>query len=92
MATKAKMKVKSAAAGKVPKAKQDLVVALADSFALGETIELSDGTAKMQKSQSDVLTEILRSIPLAVSPGKLDLSDGGDEGKPLDLSKIKGKI
>ncbi len=71
-----------AASGKVPKDKQDLVVALADSFTTGETIELSDGDKKVSRSQFDVLTDLLAAIPKMVDPGQLALSDGDDgEGR-----------
>lgn len=65
-----------AAAGKIPKAKESLVVALADSFTTGEIIELSDGDKKVKKTQFDVLSELFQSMPRLVEPGKLDLSDG----------------
>lgn len=80
-----------AAALKVPKAKHDLVIALADSFHTGESIELSDGDKKVARSQFDVLSDLLASLPRAVEPGKIDLADSDSKEGPVDLSKIKGK-
>lgn len=83
-----------AAAGKIPKAKESLVVALADSFSTGEAIELSDGNAKVKKSQFDVLAELFASMPRLVEPGAVDLSDGpasvaGAAGKPATVAFSK---
>jgi len=68
-------------AGKVPKAKQTLVLALADSLSLGESIELADGDGKSRRSQFDLLKDIFGAIPEMVKPGAFDLSDGEGEGK-----------
>jgi len=79
------------AAGKIPKAKQGLLSALAGTFSLGSSVELSDGEKKVEKSQFEALAELVDSLPPLVRPGKLDLSDGEDE-KLVDLAKLKGKI
>jgi hypothetical protein len=76
--------------GKSPRPRW-LITALADTFSVGESVELSDGEKTTRKSQFEVLGDLIDSLPPLVRPGKLDLSDGEEE-KPVDLAKLKGKI
>jgi len=90
----AKEGIKTAMKGRIPAAKQGLVLELADKLADSEAIELadeSDPTKKEKVSSLETLRRVLESIPLPVNPGRADLGDGGED-KPLDLSKLKGKI
>jgi hypothetical protein len=77
-----------AAAGRIPKAKQELLLALADSFSATRTLELSDGKEKKSVSQYELLSALLSSIPEAVRPGSLDLGDPSGDGLVIDLSGI----
>ena len=84
-----------ASAGKIPKGREALVVALADSLSAHAAIELSDGTSgKRTVSQLDLLSSLFESMPAPVTEGRLGLSDpaGDGDGKPLDMSKLRGRF
>lgn len=88
----AKEGIKEAMKGKIPKAQQGLVLELADRLADGETIELADeGGEKKKVSGLEVLRRVLESIPKPLIEGREDFSDE-TISKPLDLSRLKGKI
>ncbi len=78
--------------GRIPKGKQDLVLALADTLIDGQSIELADeqGVKSVHKP-IDVLRKIIEAIPVPVQPGQEDLGDVGGE-KSVDLSKIRNKV
>jgi hypothetical protein len=83
--------------GRIPKARQGLVLELADRLGDSECIELADDadpTKKTKVSSLEVLRRVVESIPKPVAEGRVDLGDPGEspEGKPLDLSKIAGKF
>ncbi len=79
--------------GRIPKGKQDLVLALADSLGPTESIELSDSEGKKETvTRLDVLKRILESIPVSVREGKTDLGDPGENGKPADMAKIMSRV
>jgi len=88
----AKEGLKTAMVGKVPKAKQGLVLELADRLDTKADIELADEEGKKEKVSSlEILRRVLESLPKAVAEGRTDLGDPELE-KPLDLSKIQGKF
>jgi hypothetical protein len=91
-----KAEVMKAAAGKLPKGKEPLLVALSDSLSASAAIELSDGEAgaKRSLSQLDLLVSLLEAVPSPVAEGRLSLSDAGGESQaaPLDLSKIMTRV
>jgi hypothetical protein len=93
----AKEGIKTAMEGRIPKARQGLVLELADRLGDSECIELADDadpTKKTKVSSLEVLRRVVESIPKPVAEGRVDLGDPGEspEGKPLDLSKIAGKF
>lgn len=74
--------IKAAAQGKVPADKMPLVMELADTLPVDESIELSDSDGKKRKtSPLDLLQEIFSAIPLPVKPGSVDMGDvrGGSD-------------
>ena len=82
--------IKAAAQGKVPADKMPLVMELADSLPVDESIELSDSDGKKRKtSPLDLLQEIFNAIPLPVKPGSVDMGDvrGGD-GNDINYSTL----
>ena len=81
-----------AAAGKLPKAKQALVLSLADSLSVGDGIELSDSAGKRKVSQLDLLAEVFEAIPSMVMPGALSLSDGDEGSKTRPDTKARSKM
>ena len=91
-----KAEVMKAATGKLPKGKEQLLVALSDSLSASAAIELSDGEAgaKRSLSQLDLLAGLLEAIPSPVAEGRLQLSDpaGDFQSAPLDLSKIMTRV
>lgn len=88
----AKDGIRQAMEGRVPKAKQGLVLELADHLDAKAEIELADGEgAKERVSSLEVLRRVIESIPKPVVEGRAELGDG-TEPKPLDLSAIKGKF
>lgn len=86
--TAKKEELVKASEGKVPKAKQTLLLALADHLPLGRSVELSDGETKRSVGIFDLLKEMLEAIPLPVQEGRLSLSDPTGNMKPLDHSKL----
>lgn len=73
-----------AAAGRIPKAKEPLLIALSDSLSVSASLELSDDAGnKRTVSPIDLLEEFVQSLPLQVKEGRLALSD--PEPKPIDL-------
>ena len=75
------------AAGRVPKAKESLLLALCDGLSVKDTLELSDESgAKRSVSPIDVLSELIQSLPLPVKEGRLSLSD--QDVKPIDLRSL----
>lgn len=92
LATTAKAGLSKAMEGKIPKAKQADVLALADHLSAIEPIELSDESGeKKTSSPLDILKAVFESIPKPALDSRADLGDAGVEGH-LDLSKIKGKF
>jgi hypothetical protein len=75
-------KLRTSMDGRVPKALQDRVIALADSFDNAKTIELSDGDAKRTVRPAEALAEIFAALPKLVEPGELNLSDGDPAASP----------
>lgn len=67
--------LKKAVQGKLPEAETNKLLALADSFDGGKTIELSDGNTKQNVSPVAILSDVFAKIPLPVEPGVLNLSD-----------------
>lgn len=82
-----RQELEKAVEGRIPKGKQALLLALADTLPLRSFIELSDGEQKRQVSPWDLLKELLEALPRPVQEGKLQLSDPAQE-KPLDLGKL----
>lgn len=83
--------LKEAMAGKVPQAKHELVYMLADKLSLEEEITLSDGDRKVNLSALDLLIEIMKSIPLPVKTGAMDMGDTLHE-EEFETRKIINKI
>lgn len=83
--------LRNAAAGKVPDAEMDKLLALADSFEQGKTIELSDGEKKRELSPTAALAEIFGKMAKPVEPGAMNLSDTAFDAqaeKPLAQSMM----
>lgn len=77
----AKEGLKTAMAGRIPAAKQDLVLELADRLGDADTVELADEAKPGEKkkvSALDVLRQVLEAIPKPVTEGRLDLGDHMD--------------
>jgi hypothetical protein len=90
--SQAKESLKTLMNGKIPKAKQHLVLALAHQLGVGKPIELSDGDGKTEKISSlDILSRIISSIPAPVSEGRADLGDGEQptDKKPASVDFAK---
>ena len=85
--------LRKAAEGKVPEAELEKLLALADSFEQGKTIELSDGMGKRTASPVAVLSEVFGKMAKPVEPGALNLSDSASAApeKPL-ASKMFGHV
>ena len=85
--------LRKAAEGKVPEAELEKLLALADSFEQGKTIELSDSTGKRTASPVAVLSEVFGKMAKPVEPGALNLSDSASAApeKPL-ASKMFGHV
>jgi hypothetical protein len=78
--------------GRIPKAKQALVLNLADQLGVEEKLELADESGgKESVTGIEILRRVLDSIPKAVNPGRAELGDV-PEGGTVDLSKFKGKV
>ena len=67
--------LKKAASGKVTALQLEELMALADSFEDGKTLELSDSNGKRSASPAQVLTEIFEGMPKRMQEGALNLSD-----------------
>lgn len=87
--------LKKAAEGKVPAGKMSLVMNLADTMSLEDTIELSDGDGKKTNhSALDILGEIFRSLPMPVKAGETDMGDvpDGQKTERVDPNKLIVKM
>ncbi len=85
--------LRKAAEGKVPEAEMDKLLALADSYEQGKTIELSDGTGKRTASPVAILAEIFGKMARPVEPGALNLSDSNEVPKGKSpAQKMMGNI
>ncbi|MBI4691707.1 MAG: hypothetical protein HY754_15820 [Nitrospirae bacterium] len=74
--------LRAAISGKVPAAKTELVMQLADALPVEDAIELSDDKGGKRKvSAVDILTEIFRALPLPVNPGETDMGDAAGQGE-----------
>ena len=88
-----KESLRKAMEGRVPKARQGLVILLADRLCETSKIELADESGGKENVDGiEALRRVLEAIPLAVTPGKAELGDPAGNGKPLDLSAIAGKF
>lgn len=67
--------LKKAASGKVTAVQLEELMALADSFEDGKTLELSDTNGKRSASPAQLLTEIFEGMPKRMQEGALNLSD-----------------
>lgn len=90
----AKEGLKKAMEGKIPKGKQDLVLALADSIDQEAVVELADTEGKKESvTPLEALRRIIEAIPAPVIAGRTDLGDGNVENPAvIDLTKIAGKF
>lgn len=70
-----KQQLEKSAQGKIPQAQLEKLLALADGFGDGRTIELSDGENKKTVSPVAVLADVFAAVPLPVEPGAFNLSD-----------------
>uniref|UniRef100_A0A7C3IGY2 Uncharacterized protein n=1 Tax=Gracilinema caldarium TaxID=215591 RepID=A0A7C3IGY2_9SPIR len=76
------------AQGRVPKAKEPILLALADSLDVRESLELSDDTGlKRMVSAIDLLADLLASLPQPVAEGRLQLSDP-EPIKPINMKAL----
>lgn len=77
--------LKKAASGKVTAVQLEELMALADSFEDGKTLELSDSNGKRNASPAQVLTEIFEGMPKRMQEGAFNLSDPAEPtaSKPL---------
>jgi hypothetical protein len=80
----------ASARGKLPKAKEPLLLCLSDSLSLYGGLELAEGAAKRSVSQFDLLQEIFAGMPEAVRPGALELGD--KDGRPVDIRGLMGCV
>lgn len=80
------------AEGKLPKGKEGVLLALADSLTTSQSLELSDGQQKKKVSQLDVLGEFLDILPSPVKEGRMDLSDGNSTAAVVDMTKLMNKV
>ena len=83
-----KAALRKAVEGKLTEAQTEKLMALADSFEDGRTIELSDGESKKQVSPINVLAGIFGEIPLKVKPGKIELADGEQQPAEINFNAI----
>jgi hypothetical protein len=80
--------VLKAAQGRIPKAKEPILLALADSLDVRESLELSDDTGlKRMVSAIDLLADLLASLPQPVAEGRLQLSDP-EPIKPINMKTL----
>ena len=77
--------LKKAASGKVTAVQLEELMALADSFEDGKTLELSDSNGKRSASTAQLLTEIFEGMPKRMQEGAFNLSDPAEPtaSKPL---------
>lgn len=78
--------------GRIPKAKQGEILALADKLMAVDSIELSDTEGKKTSVTAfEVLKRVFESIPKPVGEGRTDLGDAETQGKEkpitVDFSK-----
>ncbi len=80
--------------GKIPEPDVKAVLELADSFAQGKTIELSDGDKKRTESPVSVLAGIFSRIKPQVETGELNLSDPAEKSAPSQTlaARMMGKV
>jgi len=77
-----------AAQGRVPKAKEPVLLALADSLDVRDTLELADESgSKRRTSAIDLLADLLNSLPQPVTEGRLQLSDP-EPIKPINMKTL----
>lgn len=88
-----KAKLKEAADGKLSEAEMDSLLELADTFAEGKTINLSDGGKKSSLRPVQFLAQLMAKLPQPVAPGVLNLSDPAPAEKKENLAlKMMGKM
>lgn len=83
----------SAAKGKLPEGKHELLIALADALTVEQTIEFSDKETNKKHIYSaiDLLIELFKNIPLPVLPGS-QFADLPAETKKINISELLNKI
>lgn len=88
-----KAKLKEAADGKLSEAEMDSLLELADTFAEGKTINLSDGGKNSSLRPIQFLAQLMAKLPQPVAPGVLHLSDPATAEKKENLAlKMMGKM
>lgn len=88
-----KAKLKEAADGKLSEAEMDSLLELADTFAEGKTIDLSDGGKSSSLRPIQFLAQLMAKLPQPVAPGVLHLSDPAPAEKKENLAlKMMGKM
>ena len=88
-----KAKLKEAADGKLSEAEMNSLLELADTFAEGKIINLSDGGKKSSLRPVQFLTQLMAKLPQPVAPGVLHLSDPAPAEKKENLAlKMMGKM
>lgn len=88
-----KAKLKEAADGKLSEAEMDSLLELADTFAEGKTINLSDGGKSSSLRPIQFLAQLMEKLPQPVAPGVLHLSDPAPAEKKENLAlKMMGKM
>lgn len=88
-----KAKLKEAADGKLSEAEMDSLLELADTFAEGKTINLSDGGKSSSLRPIQFLAQLMAKLPQPVAPGVLHLSDPAPAEKKENLAlKMMGKM
>ncbi len=84
-----------AAAGKVPADKMPLLMQLADTLSLDETIELTDASgSKKATSPLDLLMQIFSEMAMPLTPGAMDMGDvpGAKKTDRVDPNKLMAKM
>lgn len=88
-----KAQLKEAADGKLTEAEMDSLMELADTFAEGKTINLSDGKSSSTLRPVQFLSQLVAKIAQPVSTGVLHLSDPAPAEKKENLAlKMMGKM
>lgn len=86
-------RLKESADGKLTEAEMNSLLELADTFAEGKIINLSDGGKKSSLRPVQFLTQLMAKLPQPVSTGVLNLSDPLPEPKKENLAqKMMGKM